>query len=448
MSQTPTPALPVYLHEYGFHGDSPAMVKLLRQALLAASSQAPILLQGEVGTGKVALARYLHEHSRRKEGPMVTLTCTELTMTDVNAALERAKGGTLYLDKVIEMPADIQVRSLRVADDDQVRLIAGTAHSLEAAALEGTFRRDLLYRLKVICLDLPAMRDHKQDLPLLWDLALRDAARKENVSVPDVRPQTMSLLLSHDWPGNVFELRNTARHATSQALEGVVAPEHLPAALVNKEERREALRIPGMRLADLERVAILRTYEATGSAKSTAELLDISVRKIHYRLKEYKKAGFFDDMDVKKRGTPLLNVTNEPSGARPRLVLAEDDDQIRWSLAAMLEDEGYDVVSLPSGNAVLEHLGAAVLKETGAKLPDVIVTDVRMPGLNGIRLLEGVRANGWKIPVVLISAFGDDEMREQAAQFEATAFLDKPLDLEQLSQVLQENAPVPVGAAQ
>jgi|GEM_PF-2249233 len=439
----PTPSLSPALKAYGYDGDSPAIVELMRQANLAATSEAPILLQGEVGTGKADLARFLHDNSRRRAQPFVTLTCTELLEQDLDMALQRAHGGTLFLEKVVELPAAVQVRFLRIVDEGAVRIIAGTAHPLESAAQEGVFRRDLLYRLKVICLDLPALRERKQDLPTIWDKALALAAAEERVPMPEVRPQTLSVLLGHDWPGNVVEVQNVARHAIKQAADGVLAPEHLPIGLrKERPNEEEEIRIPGMRLADLERIAILRTYEATGSAKSTAEILDISVRKVHYRLKEYKKAGYLDDKELKRRGTQLLKDDAERSPSRPRLVLAEDDDQIRWSLAAMLEDDGYDVVSLPSGNAVLEHLGAAVLKETGAVLPDVIVTDVRMPGLNGIRLLEGVRANGWDIPVVLISAFGDDEMRRQANQLKATAFLDKPLDLEELQRVLQTNAPV------
>src|SRR5690606_21191202 len=122
----------------------------------------------------------------------------------------------------------------------------------------------------------------------------------------------------------------------------------------------------------------------------------------------------------------------------PRLLLAEDDDELRWALEALLEGDGYEVLSVSSGNALMEHLPEGASTD---KKPDVIVTDLRMPGINGLQVLEGARQRGVNAPVILISAFGDDETRAHAQRLGATAFLDKPLDIEELQHELQRMVP-------
>ena len=131
----------------------------------------------------------------------------------------------------------------------------------------------------------------------------------------------------------------------------------------------------------------------------------------------------------------LTSLASLASGAR--VLLAEDDDDLRAGLSAALGERGYDVVAVPSGKAVLERIGEAMLLEHGDGLPDVIITDVRMPGVTGMQILEGVRARGRGIPIVIISAFGDDETRDVARSMGATAFLDKPFDVGELESVLE-----------
>ena len=108
------------------------------------------------------------------------------------------------------------------------------------------------------------------------------------------------------------------------------------------------------------------------------------------------------------------------------------------ALGALLQARGYEVIAVPSGRAVLEHIGAAILLERRDEPPDCIISDVRMPGLTGLQLLESMRSRGWTIPIVLMSAFGDDALRARAAALGATAFLDKPIDLDRLSRVVEE----------
>jgi DNA-binding NtrC family response regulator len=178
-----------------------------------------------------------------------------------------------------------------------------------------------------------------------------------------------------------------------------------------------------MTLKQIERAAILESHEAFGTVKATAEALGISERKVHYRLKEYRREEGATSDGVQR--------------ASVRVLLAEDDDELRWVLTDFLRAEGYEVVSVPDGRTLLERLGAKVLLgEDGSA--DVIVSDVRMPGLTGMQVLERVRAHGWTTPVVLISAFGDPETRRLASTLGANAFVAKPIDAATFHKVIED----------
>jgi DNA-binding NtrC family response regulator len=183
-------------------------------------------------------------------------------------------------------------------------------------------------------------------------------------------------------------------------------------------------------LHEIERAAILETYDSVGTIRATAEALDISVRKVHYRLKEYREQGWLEG------GVTPEILQNDPTRTRVRILLAEDDDELRWALTDLLRTEGYEVVAVADGRALFEHLGAAMLLERRDHPADVIVSDVRMPGLTGMELLESVRSRGWPTPVVLMSAFGDDDIRRRADALGAAAFLDKPIDPAKLQRVI------------
>jgi DNA-binding NtrC family response regulator len=454
-------------------GDSPQIEEVRRLIRLTAPSNMPVLILGETGTGKELVARLIHRMSPRHEKPFVSLSCAALgepllaselfgnerTADDGAIAkhrgrLQQADGGTLLLDEIGDLPPTLQAKLLRTLEDGvfehvgsnqsinaDVRVIAATHRLLESEVQAGRFRADLFYRLKVLCIPLPALRERRSDIPSLWNHLLKRVIPAGRRAL-QTDPEAMRVLLAHDWPGNVRELESVARHVVSAATEGRVLPEHLPVYLADAARAgRDEIRLPGMSLKELERIAMLRTYEATGSVKATAEVLDISVRKVHYRLKQYREEGWLAPRGEKlPNGGELglsrpLDTSEEPRSRR--ILLAEDDDDVRWALTDLLTAEGYDVVAVPDGTALLEHLGAALLLEQRDAPPELIITDVRMPGLNGIRLLEGVRARGWKIPVILISAFGDDQVRMQARQLGATAFLDKPLDLAALQSLLQ-----------
>ncbi len=448
-------------------GESYSMQEVRRQIALAAPSSASILLTGETGTGKELVGRMLHRLSPRRNAPFIAMSCAAIPETLLEAELfghvkgaftgavttragrfEMAQGGTLFLDEVGELSFAMQGKFLRVLQERyfervgdaerrevDVRIVAATNRDLERDVAEGNFRSDLFYRLNVLSIGLPPLRERKNDIRLLWEHFVARALASEGRSMA-TSPRAMSQLLGYRWPGNVRELENLARHVTAMTSKDVLSEDDLPSSLVPSRAPGDTplIQVPGMTLAELERAAILLTYRGLGgNANATAEALGISVRKVHYRLREYREEGWLPRGASEPRPRPSSNL--RALARRPRLLLAEDDDDVRWSLAELLETEGYEVIAVSSGTAVLEHLGSAFLFEQRITPPDVIISDIRMPGVSGLQVLEGVRQRGWNIPVVLITAFSDDDVRARAMRLDAT-LLSKPLNLSELQAAL------------
>jgi two-component system response regulator (stage 0 sporulation protein F) len=243
-------------------------------------------------------------------------------------------------------------------------------------------------------------------------------------------------LLRHRWPGNVRELQNAAQHALMLVGSGSILPADLPELHAEPQSSEGGGSLVGMTLRQIERTAILETYAALGTVKGAAEALGVSERKLHYRLKQYREDG-----SPTARLTSNMSRRGEedepPPKALPQILLAEDDDELRWGLHDFLRCAGYSVVAVRDGRALLEHLGAAMLLDQRDAPPDAIITDIRMPVITGLQLLQKVRDRGWQTPVVVISAFGDEELRRRATSLGATAFLDKPIDTDALLRVLR-----------
>ncbi|WP_437935069.1 sigma-54-dependent transcriptional regulator [Sorangium sp. So ce341] len=302
----------------GLIGASPAMQKVYRMARQVAGARATVLITGESGTGKGELARAIHAKGPRAKAPFVTLHCAALAESLLESELfghergaftgadkrrigrfEQAHGGTLFLDEVGEIAPSTQVKLLRVLQERtfervggndtvsvDVRLIAATNRDLAAAVQEGRFREDLYYRLNVVHIDMPPLRVRDTDVLLLANHFLRRFAAENHRKIEGFTDAARAKLVAHRWPGNVRELENAIERAVVLCDETRIDAEHLPidAAPVAKG----ALRIPGATMAEIERYAILSTLEATnGSTTRAAELLDISIRTIQYRLHEY-----------------------------------------------------------------------------------------------------------------------------------------------------------------
>ncbi len=305
----------------GLLGVSPAMQKVYRTARQVAPSRATVLITGESGTGKGELARAVHILSPRKEKPFVALHCASLAVSLLESELfghergaftgaekrrigrfEQADGGTLFLDEIGEIPLLTQVKLLRVLQEKtfervggneavkvDVRMVAATNKELATEVREGRFREDLYYRLNVVHIEMPPLRLRGNDVVLLADHFLRKFARENQRRIDGFTESARNKIVAHRWAGNVRELENAIERAVVLSTGALVDAEDLP--FDTSPAVSGAVRIPGATMAEIEKYAILATLEAaSGSTTRAADILDISVRTIQYRLHEYGMA--------------------------------------------------------------------------------------------------------------------------------------------------------------
>ncbi len=438
------------------------MRALWRLVFLSSWSSASVVIGGETGTGEELIARALHRFSPRRSGPFVAINCAALPPTLLESELfghekgaftgatarhqgrfELAHGGTLFLDEIGDLPLELQVKLLRVLQERtferiggtettsvDVRIVAATHRDLESDVRSGRFRSDLFYRLNVLSIHAPPLRDRRGDIARLWSHFVHDIADAERRPAPRTTSAALEALERYEWPGNVRELHNVAQQAVTLTTTGAVDLVALPETPRVSSRGQTELGLAGLTFKAIERAAILESYEAYGTVKATARALGISPRKVHYRLRQYRE----ENEAAQGLRAPGAGPAR-PSAAR--IAVAEDDDELRWALAGYLESSGYEVLAVSDGTALLEHLAEVCQLERREAAPDLIVTDFRMPRLNGLQLLERVRSRGWNMPVVLISAFGDDVSRSDADALGATAFLDKPIDVAQLRSIIE-----------
>jgi DNA-binding NtrC family response regulator len=307
-------------------GSSKKMQEVFRLVEMVAPSTASVLITGESGTGKELLARTVHSLSSRRSKPFVAINCAAIPETLIESeifghekgaftgALERrtgcfelAEGGTLLLDEIGEMPIATQAKLLRVLEDRKlrrlgsktetmvdVRVLAATNKSPEEAVAKGDLRTDLFYRLNVFNIHMPALRDHKEDLPDLVHALLTDMNEKHERAVGGVTDAVMNAFQAHSWPGNVRELRNTLERAVIVCDGNLIEPRHLPPGfgqviLRAPVQEANAVRLGvGTTVDEAERLLIMKTLEATNNNKTrAAEILGISLKTLHNKLKEY-----------------------------------------------------------------------------------------------------------------------------------------------------------------
>jgi two-component system nitrogen regulation response regulator GlnG len=250
-------------------GEAPSMQEVFRAIGRLARSKITVLINGESGTGKELVARALHRHSPRADQPFIALNTAAIPKDLLESELfghergaftgaqsarrgrfEQADGGTLFLDEIGDMPAELQTRLLRVLADGEfyrvgghtptkvdVRIIAATHQDLEQRVQEGQFREDLFHRLNVIRIHMPPLRERKEDIPLLGEHFLREAAQELNVEVKQLDAQTSDYLSQLDWPGNVRQLENTCRWLTVMSPGQVIRMDDLPPELQHKDTK-------------------------------------------------------------------------------------------------------------------------------------------------------------------------------------------------------------------
>jgi len=302
-------------------GRSPAMQRVLDTVAQVAPSEATVLISGESGTGKELVAGLLHANSGRREGPFVSLNCAAITESLMESELfghekgaftgaerrregrfQQADGGTLFLDEVSEMPLSMQVKFLRVLQEREftrvggdsllrvdVRVVAATNTHLPERIAAGRFREDLYYRLNVVGLQLPPLRERREDVPLLAQHFLETFAAKNRKSVKGFSPQAMDRLIRRDWPGNVRELMNAVERAVVLARADYLTEADFPAIGPDPTAvAPPAAGGAGLPLSEVERAVILDTLAAAGGNKSeAARRLGITRRTLHKKLKTY-----------------------------------------------------------------------------------------------------------------------------------------------------------------
>ena len=319
------------LRQYGAFGDmvgsSEAMREIYTLIEQVAPSSVSVLVTGESGTGKEMVARTIHKLSPRNGHPFIAINCAAMPESLMESELfghekgaftgaaerrigcfELANSGTLLLDEIAEMPVALQAKLLRVLEEKcvrrlggaketivDVRVIAATNQDPFKAVQIGTMREDLLYRLNVITIKLPALREHREDIPLLAQHMIDELSRRHNKTARLISTEAMDVLLGYHWPGNIRELRNAVERAVVICEGEQIDKIHLPAHITGQKPSptSDAVMIPiGMPLDEVERRIILSTLARSDYNKTrTAETLHISLKTLHNKLKAYREAG-------------------------------------------------------------------------------------------------------------------------------------------------------------
>jgi DNA-binding NtrC family response regulator len=310
----------------GFVGSAPAVLDLFRVVAKVAPTNATVLILGESGTGKELVAEALHNASPRAQGPFVKVNCAALpeglleselfghvkgsftgAVRDRAGRFEAADGGTIFLDEVGEVPPHTQVKLLRVLQHREiervgdnrtrpvdVRMVAATNADLDEAVRKGTFREDFYFRLKVISLRMPPLRERRGDIPALAEHFRAMYGDRHDRAVEGFSDEALAVLAGYDWPGNVRELENTVEAAVvlteGARIEADVLPEEVGGRQrVEDLPEGEVIRIPaGTPLPDVERTVILDTLERTdGNKTAAARILGIGLRTLYRKLEQY-----------------------------------------------------------------------------------------------------------------------------------------------------------------
>lgn len=310
--------------EYGFDniiGVSDAMRKVYQDMASAAPTDSTILITGETGSGKELVAEAIHRNSCRRDKPFVAFSAAELTANIVESELfghkegaftgasrthrgkfESADHGTLFIDEIGELDPSVQAKLLRVLEVGEVlpvgsdvpvrvdiRLVTATNRSIPEMLKNGTFRSDLYYRINVINISLPPLRQRREDIPLLCEYFVGRIAERLGREPVSIESDAMAALQAYPWPGNVRELRNVIERVVILLPKDAISAGDLPSEIYRKESSNgDSVFSVGMTMAELEQIAIQKTLEhVNGSRKKAAEILGISVRTLQRKLKEY-----------------------------------------------------------------------------------------------------------------------------------------------------------------
>ena len=304
-------------------GKSEKLTKMMSTIEQVAPTKATVLITGESGVGKELVADALHSLSDRKDGPFIKVHCASLSANLLESELfghekgsftgavsqkkgrfELANGGTIFLDEIGEIDANTQVKILRVLQEREfervggtqtihtdVRVVAATNRNLEEEVKKGNFREDLYYRLNVVHIEVPPLRERKEDIPLLLNSFLNEFNNENSKNIEGFTPQARKLLCSYSWPGNIRQLRNSIESAVVLSRGKLIDVEDLPEQVVNHENESELSIKVGLSLDEAEKLFIMSTLDYCGGNKTKAsEMLKIGRKTLHRKLEEYGKA--------------------------------------------------------------------------------------------------------------------------------------------------------------
>lgn len=301
-------------------GKSAEMQRIFQMVRKAADSKASVLITGESGTGKELIANALHNLSPRKSNPFIKVHCAALSETLLESELfghekgaftgaaarkrgrfELANTGTIFLDEIGEINQNVQIKILRVLQDKRfervggeetlevdVRVIAATNRNLEEEIAQGRFREDLFYRLNVVHIQVPPLRDRKDDIPLMLNAFLDEFNRENNKSITGFDSRSRSALYKYDWPGNIRQLRNCVESAVVMCSGNEITLEDLPPTVRGAAESN-VIQVPvGITMAEAEKIIIQQNLASNqGNKTKTADILGIGRKTLHRKLEEY-----------------------------------------------------------------------------------------------------------------------------------------------------------------
>jgi DNA-binding NtrC family response regulator len=313
-------------------GRSPAMVEVYKTVARAAATKSTVLILGESGTGKELLARAIHQHSPRSHRPFVAVDCGAMTeslleselfghmrgaftgaFSDKHGVFEEADTGTCFLDEIGDISPNMQAKLLRVLQENEIRrvggqkwikvdlrIVAATNKDLAGLVKQGAFRQDLFYRVNVVSIHLPSLRQRAQDIPALAYHFLRRYSQEHGKSVVGISDAAMILLRTYSWPGNIRELENTIERAVALSNQAMLTPEDLPGEVCQSPTKNTSLPEPSEEwagfagsptLEEVKKRYILHVLNATqGNISRAAEILDIDRRSLYRMLERYNVA--------------------------------------------------------------------------------------------------------------------------------------------------------------
>ena len=305
----------------GIIGEAPIMLKILDKLQRSANSDIPVLLEGETGVGKEVFAEAIHSNSPRKKKPFLAVNCAGLSESLLESELfghtkgaftgatedrlgffEKADGGTLFLDEIGDMPLAMQAKLLRVLEDQNitrvgsterikvdVRFISATNQNLLSDIKEKKFREDLYYRIRGVNIEIPPLRQRREDIPTLVEHFFRTFIQSEKRKVKGITPAALRALKTYNWPGNVREMRNTIKTMVVLASNEMLDIADLPFEIHATPNDDEALtHLAGVNLDELEKAAIEKTLELVdGNREKAAKMLGIGERTLYRKIREY-----------------------------------------------------------------------------------------------------------------------------------------------------------------